>query len=140
VNFKALLLLSWCAGLVASQEMTWDIYKQTHSVVLMVKHGVTNKDRYIKLRLDEMVEDGQTSPDGDTYTYFGSGDFLPRGTTRGEIVPQDSVPGYTVQRVIEAGEEKFNYVVLALNDPFEKCFHMLCSADYSVVDVAVVPN
>lgn len=134
------LVVLFCATAFGAQEQDWDAYKKSHSLVMLIKHGPANKERYLTLRLDELIEDGQTSPEGDTYTFFGSGDFLPRGTPREMLVPDDSEKAYAVQRVVSAGEEQYNYMVVALTTPFEKCFHMVCSADYTCITIDVVPN
>jgi hypothetical protein len=125
-----------------SEDQAWEQYKATHSLVLMLKHSVANKERYVKLRLDEMPEDLATNKVGDdNFTYISSADFLPKGTSRESIIVEGSVTGHAAQQEIKAAEETYNYMVVVMPEPFDKkYFFVLSSGDYKCLDVQVVPN
>ena len=116
-------------------QASWESFKKNHSLILTLKVGAASKTRYAQLRLEDLIEDGQTNEDGDTYNTITTENFATRTPESAEIF--ESTVG-VIQRQLDTGAEKYNYLVIGISEPYQKCFNFLCSADYTCLNVTLV--
>jgi hypothetical protein len=129
-----------------AQRDEWSAYKESHSLVLYIKHAVSGKDRCAKLRLDELNEylDRVARPDDEeNYTFVNQGDFMPKGTKLVSLIPdgQGEACDFSSDEV-GADDEKFNYVVVIIPQKRfpGKYFILMLDGCYKIKAAIVVPN
>lgn len=121
----------------------WTVYKEGHSLVMVIKHAASGKDRYTKLRLDDLNEYvDRAQQEEDILNFVNQGDFLPKGTKLISLIPEGKGDVCNVsESEVGADDEKYNYVVVLMPAPFrDKYFLVMLDGCYKVKAAIVVPN